>query len=156
MKSRTPAQSVGGLIGWIFVTFLAPLGAIYAPPGVWYQALNKPTWNPPSWLFAPVWTFLYVSMAVAAWLVWKRGSERPALRYYLVQLALNALWTPVFFGAHQLGWGLVVIIALWAAIVLTLREFWAVSRPAAWLLVPYLAWVSFATFLNFTILRLNS
>jgi tryptophan-rich sensory protein len=155
MKHRSSTQSGLGLAGWILVTFLAPLGAIFAPPGAWYLALNKPSWNPPPWLFAPVWTGLYLGMALAAWLVWKQGDQPRALRRYFVQLALNALWTPVFFGAHQAGAALVVIMALWLAIVLTLRAFWAVDRLAGWLLLPYLMWVSFATFLNFTIWRLN-
>ena len=124
-------------------------------PGAWYAALMKPAWNPPSWIFGPAWTLLYTLMAVAAWLVWKRvGFSRP-LAFYFVQLALNAAWTPIFFGAHQLGWALMEIILLWIMILLTLLSFRRVTPTAGWLFVPYLAWVSFASFLNLTLWRLN-
>jgi tryptophan-rich sensory protein len=117
--------------------------------------LEKPTWNPPAWIFGPAWTILYTLMAVGAWLVWKRkGWSRP-LVFYFAQLILNAAWTPIFFGAHELGWALVEIVALWVAILLTMIAFFRVSKPAGWLFVPYLAWVTFATFLNFTLWRLN-
>ena len=127
-------------------------------PGEWYASLNKPSWNPPAWIFGPVWTLLYTMMAVAAWLVWRRGGfavHRKPLACFLVQLALNAAWTPLFFGLHQPGWAFAEIVLLWLAIVATLAAFWRVHRPAAWLLVPYLAWVSFATFLNFTLWQMN-
>jgi len=111
----------------------------------------RPSWAPPGWLFGPVWITLYTSMAVAAWLVWRRPAsvERTrALRWFAVQLALNAAWSPVFFGLRSLAGGLVVIAALLAAIVATIRAFAPCSRPAAALLVPYLAWVGFASALN--------
>lgn len=155
MKPHSATKDKLSLLGWIILTFAAPAAAALTPPGPWYQGLHKPAWNPPAWLFAPVWTCLYLGMAVAAWLVWRKGGPRSALGLYLVQLALNAAWTPVFFGAHQLGAGLAVILALWVAIALTLRAFWRVSRPAGLLLAPYLAWVSFATCLNFALWRLN-
>ncbi|MEQ1751937.1 MAG: TspO/MBR family protein [Prosthecobacter sp.] len=143
------------LVGFIVITFCAPLLSVGSMPGVWYAALQKPSWNPPSWLFGPAWTLLYTLMAVAAWLVWKRvGFSRP-LGFFFVQLALNAAWTPIFFGAHQLGWALIEIVVMWIAILLTLLSFRRVSTTAGWLLVPYLAWVSFASFLNFTLWRLN-
>ena len=143
------------LVGFIVITFCAPLMSIGSMPGAWYAALNKPTWNPPSWVFGPAWTLLYTLMAVAAWLVWKRiGFSRP-LAFYFVQLALNAAWTPIFFGAHQLGWALVEIILMWIMILLTLLSFRRVTPTAGWLFVPYLAWVSFASFLNLTLWRLN-
>jgi benzodiazapine receptor len=152
----TPFRSYFALLGFILLTFLAPAAGAFSPPGAWYQALEKPSWNPPSWIFGPVWTLLYLGMAVAAWLVWKRGGQGHALRLYVVQLALNAAWTPVFFGAHEMGAAFLVIVSMWIAILLTLRAFWAVSRPAGLLFVPYLAWVSFASVLNFTLWRLNS
>lgn len=124
-------------------------------PGVWYAALNKPAWNPPAWVFGPAWTLLYLLMAIAAWLVWMRDGWRRPLRLYFVQLALNAAWTPIFFGAHQLGWALVEIMALWAAILLTMLGFRRVNPAAGALFVPYLAWVTFAMVLNFTLWRLN-
>jgi len=129
-----------------------------AASGGWYASLLKPAWNPPAWVFGPAWTVLYVSMAVAAWLVWREGgwkAQRPALGLFLVQWLLNALWTPLFFGMHRTGLAFAEIIALWLALAVTLVVFWRVRMAAGVLLVPYLAWVSFAAFLNFTIWRLN-
>jgi tryptophan-rich sensory protein len=144
------------LAGLILVTFCAPLAGMFSPPGDWYASLNKPEWNPPGWIFGPVWTALYLMMAVAAWLVWRRdGWRRPLWRYFM-QLVLNAAWTPVFFGAHELGWALVVILVLWLAILVTAVGFFNISKPAGWMLVPYLAWVTFAAFLNFTLWRMNA
>lgn len=143
------------LLGFIFVTFLAPLTGAVARPDAWYWALAKPSWTPPPWLFGPVWTLLYLAMATAAWGVWMRvGWSRP-LAWWAGQLVLNAAWSPVFFGAHQLGWAAVIIVALWLAIVGTIVAFAKVARWPAWLLAPYLGWVSFATALNFAIWRLN-
>lgn len=143
------------LVGFIVATFCAPLVSLGSMPGAWYAALNKPSWNPPAWVFGPAWTLLYALMAVAAWLVWKRDGWRWPLRLYVVQLLLNAAWTPIFFGAHELGWALVEIILLWTFILLTLLSFHRVRKTAAWLFVPYLAWVTFAACLNFTLWRLN-
>ncbi|MCX6855016.1 MAG: tryptophan-rich sensory protein [Verrucomicrobia bacterium] len=143
------------LAGFVLITFCAPLLSVGSMPGAWYAALTKPTWNPPAWIFGPAWTLLYTLMAVAAWLVWKRVGFSSPLALYFVQLALNAAWTPIFFGAHQLGWALVEIILLWVMISLTLLSFRRVTPTAGWLFVPYLAWVSFATVLNFTLWRLN-
>ena len=151
-------NTIIGLIGWLLLCFAAAsLGAAFMP-GEWYVALKKPTWNPPGWIFGPVWTALYAMMAVAAWLVWQRGgfaAQRRPLGLFLAQLALNALWTPLFFGLHQPGVAFAEIILLWLAILATLLAFQPVSRLAAWLLMPYLAWVSFATVLNGTLWRLN-
>lgn len=156
MKPRSTFQQALVLLGFIVLTFLAPAAGAFTPPGGWYQTLNKPSWNPPPWIFGPVWTALYLMMAVAAWLVWRRVGQGYALRLYFVQLVLNAAWTPVFFGAHQLGAAFIVIVCLWTAILFTLPAFWDISRPAGLLLVSYLAWVSFASALNFTLWRLNS
>lgn len=95
-------------------------------------------------------------MAVAAWLVWKREGSNRVLIFYFIQLALNAAWTPIFFGAHELGWALAEIILLWLAVLLTMRGFFQVSKPAGWMLAPYLAWATFAAFLNFTLWRMNA
>ena len=127
-------------------------------PGEWYAALKKPTCNPPGWIFGPVWTALYTMMAVAAWLAWKRGgfaSQRQPLTIFLVQLALNAAWTPLFFGLHWMGLALVEMLLLWVMIALTADAFRRTSRVAAWLLAPYLGWVGFAAFLNWTLWRMN-
>lgn len=135
----------------------AAVGGLFMP-GDWYAALKKPSWNPPGWIFGPVWTALYAMMAVSAWLVWRRGGfagQRRALTLFLVQLALNAAWTPLFFGMQRPGVAFAEIVLLWWAIAATLLAFRSVSRAAAWLLAPYLAWVSFASVLNFTLWRLN-
>jgi len=150
------------LIGFIAASFLAgAIGSSATFPNVrtWYPLLNKPSWNPPGWIFGPVWTALYTMMAVAAWLVWKRGgflAQRRPLTLFLVQLALNAAWTPLFFGLHWTGVAFAEIVLLWLAIAATFAAFRPVSRVAAGLLVPYLAWVSFAAVLNFALWRLNS
>ena len=138
--------AVGGLGGWI----TAP--SVIA----WYPTLSKPEWNPPSWVFGPVWTTLYVMMAVAAWLVWlKPETTRTALILFFIQLALNSLWSFLFFGAQSPGLALIDILALWLALALTIHAFFEHSRTASLLLLPYLAWVSFAAFLNFSIWQLN-
>jgi tryptophan-rich sensory protein len=156
MKSApTRVRSALALVGFILVTFCAPLAGMFSPPGDWYASLDKPEWNPPPWIFGPVWTALYLMMAVAAWLVWRRDGWRRPLWLYFTQLALNAAWTPVFFGAREVGWALVVILVLCTAILVTLLAFLRVSRPAGWMMVSYLAWVSFAAFLNFTLWRMN-
>lgn len=159
MKPNSPVKAALALLAWIAITFLAPATGLIAPPGSWYSTLVKPSFNPPPWIFGPVWTLLYTLMAIAAWRVWLKGGwreqQRP-LTLYLAQLALNASWTPVFFALHQLGWALVVIIALWLLIFATMRAFSSVDRTAGILFVPYLLWVSFASFLNFTLWRLNS
>ncbi len=151
--------SATGLIASLLLCFAAAaMGGLFPPDG-WYAGLNKPSWNPSARLFGPVWSALYTMMAVAAWLVWKRGgfvAQRRPLSLFLVQLALNAAWTPLFFGLHWPGLAFAEIVLLWLAIAATLTAFRPVSRTAAWLLVPYLAWVSFAAFLNFTLWRLNS
>ena len=131
---------------------------VFFKPGAWYAALDKPAFNPPAWLFAPVWTVLYVAMGVAAWRIWclPVSTERKlALRQFGVQLILNAAWSPVFFGAHSLAGGLVVIVLMLFAIAATIQRFHPLDKPAAWLLAPYLAWVSFATLLNVALLALN-
>ena len=153
------AKIILGLQGWLVVCFgAATLGAVFMP-GDWYATLKKPSWNPPGWIFGPVWSALYPMMAVAAWLVWKRGGfagQRRPLTLFLVQLALNAAWTPLFFGLHWPGVAFAEIVLLWLAIAATIAAFRLVSRAAAWLLVPYLAWVSVASVLNFALWRLNS
>ena len=147
-----------GLCGWLLLCFAAASPGAVFMPGEWFAALKKPAWNPPSWIFGPVWTALYAMMAAAAWLVWQRGGwkeQRKPLLIFLAQLALNAVWTALFFGLHRPGVAFAEIVLLWLAIVATLVAFRPVNRTAAWLLVPYLAWVSFAAVLNGTLWRLN-
>ena len=147
-----------GLIAWLTLCFLAAgVGGLFVP-GEWYAALNKPSWNPPGWLFGPVWSALYAMMAVSAWLVWKRGGFRihlAPLRVFLVQLVLNACWSPLFFGLKRPGLAFFEIIVLWMAIIATAVAFSRVNRTAALLLVPYLAWVTFAAALNFALWQMN-
>lgn len=138
--------AVGGLGGWITAQSVIR----------WYPTLNKPEWNPPSWVFGPVWTALYVMMAVAAWLVWQKpAATRTAMILFFIQLALNSLWSFLFFGARSPGLALIDILALWLALALAVHAFFKHSSNAGLLLLPYLAWVSFAAFLNFSIWRLN-
>ncbi len=151
-------RSALALGGWLALTFAAAsLGALFLP-GEWYAALKKPSWNPPNWIFAPVWTALYTIMAVAAWLVWRRGGfvrQRTPLTLFLLQLFLNAMWSPLCFGAKNLGLALVDIIFLWIVLAATVFSFRKTFWPAGALLAPYLAWVTFATVLNFALWRLN-
>jgi tryptophan-rich sensory protein len=137
------------------------IGSIFTREAIptWYATLEKPAFNPPNWLFAPVWTLLYILMGVAAFLVWRKGLEnrqvRTALIVFLVQLVLNALWSVVFFGLESPLYGLVVIAALWVAILFTTLMFYRISRVAGVLMLPYLLWVTFAAVLNESIWLLN-
>jgi len=149
------------LLGFIALTLLAAsLGgaATATSVGTWYQELAKPEWNPPRWLFGPVWTTLYLMMAVAVWRVW-RHREHPdrlrALRWFFAQLALNTLWSFLFFGLRRPDLAFIEIIVLWGAIVTTGLKFWRIDRPAALLWLPYVLWVSFASVLNGTVWWLN-
>lgn len=147
------------LTGFIILALLVGVsGNFFTEPNIptWYAALAKPAFSPPNWLFAPVWTTLYVVMAIAAWRVWRiTGLKSPELGLWGAQLALNWLWTPLFFGAHLLLAALAEMALLWLAILLTLILFWRKDRIAGLLFAPYLAWVSFAFALNFAIWRLN-
>lgn len=125
----------------------------------WYQSIEKPNWQPPGWVFGPVWTLLYILMGIALFLVWNsRGEEkekRTAFVFWGIQMVLNFLWSFIFFRMHEIGWALTEIIVLWISILLTIFSFARISRVAAWLLVPYISWVSFAALLTFTIWQLN-
>lgn len=148
-------DSVVALVGWLIVCFaVAAFGARYRP-GPWYAALAKPSWTPPNRLFAPVWSALYILMAVAAWLVWRAVGPGPELALFAVQLALNAAWSLLFFGLHRPFLALADIAALWLAVAVTVLAFWHVRPLAAWLLLPYLAWITFAAALNAALWRLN-
>jgi tryptophan-rich sensory protein len=146
------------LVGWLVLTLAAAATGVFVSPDGWYSRLAKPAWTPPSWLFGPVWTLLYALMAVAAWRVWREGgwkAQRRTLTLYLVQWALNALWTPLFFGLQRPGLAFAEILILDAAVLFTLAAFWRVRRISGLLLVPYMLWVAFATVLNLAIWRLN-
>ena len=148
-------------MGFVVVCFLAPAAGqllIDARPDEWYRALHKPWFNPPGWVFGPVWTLLYASMAVAAWMLWRRRGFRAAripLMLFALQLVLNAAWTPLFFGLHRPGLAFAEIVLLWLAIAATVAAFFRDVRWAGWLMTPYLAWVSFAAVLNFALWRMN-
>lgn len=136
------------------------LGSWFTTPALdgWYANLLKPTWNPPNWIFAPAWSALYLLMAVAAWLVWRRagfGAARRAMGLFVIQLTLNVAWSALFFGLRSPVAALGGIAVLWVAIAATIVAFSRISSAAAWILVPYLAWVTFAGALNLAIWRLN-
>lgn len=142
---------VGGGIGGIFTA--------QSVGSDWYARLVKPAWNPPRWVFSPVWTTLYVLMGTAAWLVWRARRwrrARAATVLFFVQLGLNALWSALFFGLRSPGWALLELLCLWAAVLATTVLFWRIRPLAGVLLLPYLAWTTFAGFLNYAIWRMNS
>lgn len=160
MSDVPVSRQIFGLLGWLAITSAAAaVGAVASADAAgFYQQLVRPAWAPPGWLFAPVWTVLYLLMAVAAWLVWRaRGFRRAglALSLFLVQLAANALWTWLFFVWHLGGLAFAEIIILWVLILGTLITFWRVRPVAGALLVPYLAWVTLASALTFATWRLN-
>jgi tryptophan-rich sensory protein len=148
------------LYGFILATLAVGLvSSQFTEPNIagWYADLTKPSFNPPNWIFAPVWTTLYIVMAVAAWRVWRvTGLKSVPMVLYGIQLALNFAWSYIFFSAHEIGLALGEILALWVMIALTAASFWRVDRVAGLLFLPYLAWVSFASLLNYTIWTLNT
>jgi len=155
-------QDAVRLVAAIILTNLAGIiGSLFTAPNIpgWYAGLVTPSLNPPSWVFAPVWTALFVLMGVSLFLLWREGTDRPPVRAALLvfglQLVLNLLWSALFFGLQSPLLGLIEILVLWLAIVATILLAYRVSRPAAYLLVPYLVWVSFATYLTWAIWTLN-
>ncbi|MBI5686652.1 MAG: tryptophan-rich sensory protein [Verrucomicrobia bacterium] len=146
------------LVGWVALCFgAAAFGGMFGP-GEWYASLRKPSWNPPNWIFGPVWTMLYIMMAVAAWRVWRFGSgdgRQKALGLFFAQLCLNAAWTPLFFGLKHPALAFGDIVLLWLSLGATTVAFFKMDRVAGWLMVPYLAWVSFAAVLNAVLWRMN-
>ncbi len=125
----------------------------------WYQGLNKPAWNPPNWVFGPVWTLLYILMGIAAWLVWRQGWDNPqvqgALVIFGVQLLLNLFWSLIFFGLRNPGWAVLEIVVLWGFILATTIQFYRLEPAAGLLLIPYQLWVTFAAALNAAVWQLN-
>jgi translocator protein len=159
MSPRT--RDIGALAAFILICLLASaLGAAVtvSASGSWYDGLAKAAWNPPPWVFGPVWTVLYIMMGVAAWLVWRTGASdarRRAMTAFGIQLALNVLWSYLFFGFHLPLVALIEMAALWLATAATIAVFGRVSRAAAWLLVPYILWVGYALTLNGAIVAVN-
>ncbi len=149
------------MIAVVISELAGALGSIFTISAIpnWYAGLVKPALNPPSWVFGPAWTTLYALMGIAAFLVWKEGWGRrevkAALAVFGLQFFLNAIWSIIFFGLQSPFWAFVDIIALWLAILWTIVAFYRISKPAAYLLLPYILWVSFAAYLNASIWLLN-
>ena len=150
------------ILAFILVCELAGImSSFFTTPSIpgWYAGLAKPPFNPPNWVFAPVWTILYVLMGLSAYLVYEKGQKRKEVRVALAdfagQLVLNALWSIVFFGTHQILGAVVLIVVLWAMILATMLLFSRISKAASYLLVPYILWVSFAAVLNISLYVLN-
>lgn len=147
-----------GLVPFVLACLAAAASGAVFRPGAWYESLRQPSWRPPNYLFGPVWLVLYIMIAVAGWLVWREaglaGAALP-LALYALQLALNALWSWLAFKRHRLDLAALDMAALWLAIAATIWAFHPISPTAGWLLVPYLAWVSFALALNVKLWRLN-
>lgn len=158
MARRSVSWDLLGLLGWLLAAFVtAAVGAVASVDAAsFYAQLSKPSWAPPAWVFGPVWTVLYGLMGIAAWLVWRSPApKRAALTLFAAQLAANALWSWLFFAWHRGALAAVEILVLLALIVAMIVAFWRSSRLAAWLLVPYLLWVSFASVLTWTVWRSN-
>lgn len=160
-KSLGRARDLAGLAAFLALCLgIAALGgwATAGSVGTWYQTLHKPAFNPPDWVFGPVWTVLYVTIALAGWRIWRRhgiAGARLELAVYGAQLALNLGWSFLFFGARAIGLAFGEILLLLAAIVVNALLFWRKDRAAGWLLVPYAVWVAFASLLNVALWRLN-
>lgn len=147
-----------GLVVWILICFIPAIIGAQFGPGEWYQDLAKPQWNPPNWIFGPVWTLLYILMGISVWIIWKDYGLKTAaipIGFFIFQLVLNALWSWFFFGLENVGLAFVDILALWTFILITLILFWKLNTWSGVMLVPYIAWVSFATVLNYNIWQLN-
>lgn len=157
-KAREIVEAVVSIIVCQGAGLIGSIATFSAIP-TWYASLVKPPFNPPNWVFGPVWTTLYTLMGIAAFLVWRKGIRdrqvRIALAIFVVQLVLNVLWSVVFFGLHSLLGGVILIVILWAAILLSIITFFRASKVAGGLLIPYILWVSFATVLNFSLWSLN-
>jgi translocator protein len=157
MATRYWHQAFGLVVLLILCFAVAGVGGLATAPSIpnWYAGLAKPSWTPPDWIFGPVWSALYLSMAVAAWLVWRRRNATVPMTLFGIQLVFNAAWSWLFFGLHSPGAAFVDIVLLWTAIVATTVVFWRRSIVAGILFVPYLVWVSFASVLNLVIWRMN-
>lgn len=149
------------LISILVCLIIGFTGSLATTPAIptWYQTLNKPLFSPPNWIFAPVWTTLYILMGVSLYLIWKKGfknkKNKIAIQFFLIQLGLNLMWSFLFFGFQNPLLAFFEIIILWGAILLTIVKFYKISKVSAYLLLPYILWVSFASFLNLFIVILN-
>ena len=160
MTRLSTIRQVIGLAGWLLLSFAAAgLGAVASVRArIFYQQLLRPEWAPPAWIFGPVWSVLYLLMAIAAWIVWRQHGFREsgmALWLFIAQLMANALWSWLFFSWHNGAWAFYEILILWALLLCTVALFWRLQSSAGALLLPYLMWVTFATALCFVIWRLN-
>lgn len=147
-----------GLAFWVVLTFSIAAFASQFEPGEWYKSIAKPIWTPPGWLFGPVWGILYFSMSISAWLVWRQRPNTAvtiSLMFYLTQLALNGLWSWLFFGRQWIGLALIDLIVLVITVAIMIVMFIRISKAAGFILLPYLFWISFAAALNFEIWRIN-
>ena len=152
---RTPRSLIILAVFLVVVLGVGSVLGILTAPGEWFASLDKPPFNPPSWLFGPVWLALYVLIAIAGWRTFLREPNGPAMKLWYGQMALNWLWSPAFFSLHWLWGAFVVIVAMLGLIFAFIARNWAEDRTSAWLFVPYAAWVSFATLLNLSIAILN-
>jgi tryptophan-rich sensory protein len=160
MNPFSKQKQILGFIGWIIIAFAASAAGAIASIQArsFYGKLTQPEWAPPGWLFGPVWTLLFAFMAIAAWLVWRDGGfskHRGALTLFVIQLIPNVLWSWLFFAWNRGGFAFADILLLWVLIAATIISFWRINRLAGALLIPYLFWVSFAAFLNYSVWQLN-
>jgi benzodiazapine receptor len=148
------------IVSIVFTLGLGSLGGIFTVSEIpnWYAGLQKPSFNPPNFLFGPVWTILYILMGISFYLVWKKSSSKiraNGIALFIIQFTLNFFWSIIFFKYHLIFWAFIEIIVMWVFILFTIFSFAKLNKTAAWLLVPYISWVSFAAILNFAILHLN-
>jgi len=154
-------KSILPLLVFILITLFAGfIGSLFTTPSIasWYAFINKPSFSPPNWLFAPVWSLLYILMGIAAFLIWQKRDNlktKPALMFYGIQLILNTFWSIIFFGMHNPGLAFLEIIILWTFILITLIKFYKINKTSGILFIPYFIWVSFASILNFAVWMLN-
>ena len=157
----SPRHAIGLAMSILLCFGAAWVGSRLTAPSLsgWYTSLRKPAWTPPNWVFGPVWSALYLCMAIAAWLVWRKlelPGAKLALFLFAFQLVLNVCWSGIFFTLHNPGAAFVEIVVLWLSILATALAFWPLSQAASWLMAPYLLWVAFAAMLNYAIWRLNA
>jgi translocator protein len=160
--SSFSVREIPRLIISIIIVFLAgAVGTVYTLQEIttWYVSLTKPSWTPPNWAFGPIWSTLYVLIGISLFLVWREGLDRKDVRLailvFAVQLVLNVVWSLVFFATHNIFGGLVLVILLWISILVNIIVFYRISKPAGLILIPYLIWVSIASYLNYTVFLLN-